>query len=368
MKKQNTQSRLAVKLNYNSIWLVVILFILTLYSLESLSQDSDCNKKSPLVVAIIDTGADLNHESIKPWLWKNPGESGLDKYGNNKETNGIDDDDNGFVDDFHGWNFVSNSSDLSDHHGHGSHIAGLITRDWHSYVSTKSCPEIQIMILKYYDQRFPQSDTLENSTMAMQYAIRNKVKIINFSGGGNKKSKREEMVLLEALKNNILITAAAGNDSSDSDLYKFYPSSYNLPNILSVAALNTKNMILPSSNYGIKSVKIAASGENILSSLPNNSFGLMSGTSQATAITAGIAALVLHKKPWLENPVTLISELCNTGTLNLSLKNKTKNSMQINLNKSLHSNGYHVSATGRKIQNTQILTEKNFLDQDITSF
>ena len=103
-----------------------------------------------VIVAIIDTGADVNHEDLKNNIWKNPGETGLDSQGRDKATNGIDDDNNGYIDDVNGWNFVSNNNNLTDNHGHGTHIAGIIgaEADNGKGISGVS-PNVSMMILKY---------------------------------------------------------------------------------------------------------------------------------------------------------------------------------------------------------------------------
>ena len=114
--------------------------------------DLDSNEKIEIkntVVAILDTGIDKNHPALKSTLWTNTGETGLDKSGRDKATNGIDDDKNGFVDDVHGWNFAGNNSNLKDEHGHGTHIAGLIAGD--SAQFSGIAPGTKIMILKYFD-------------------------------------------------------------------------------------------------------------------------------------------------------------------------------------------------------------------------
>lgn len=99
-----------------------------------------------IIVAVIDTGCDVHHPDLQNNIWTNPGETGLDENGNNKATNGIDDDGNGLVDDFQGWNFVNNSPDVMDEHGHGTHIAGVISG------KTGVAPGVSLMILKYFDE------------------------------------------------------------------------------------------------------------------------------------------------------------------------------------------------------------------------
>ena len=100
--------------------------------------------REQILVALVDTGMDPYHSLLKDFLWTNPGESGVDEQGFNRATNGKDDDGNGFVDDVHGWNFVDQNANISDEHGHGTHIAGLVTQ------GLKKSSKIRIMILKYY--------------------------------------------------------------------------------------------------------------------------------------------------------------------------------------------------------------------------
>lgn len=103
---------------------------------------------SDTIVAVIDTGVDEEHEDLKTNLWTNPGETGKDAKGKDKASNGIDDDDNGFVDDVHGWNFVSNNNRLEDNHGHGTHIAGIIGAEAGNKKGISGIsPKVSLMIL-----------------------------------------------------------------------------------------------------------------------------------------------------------------------------------------------------------------------------
>ena len=243
-----------------------------------------------VVVAVIDTGIDEDHEDLKNNIWTNPGETGLDAKGRDKATNGIDDDDNGFVDDVHGWNFVSNNNSLVDNHGHGTHIAGIIGAEADNKKGIIGiAPEVSLMILKYYDPNVNGTDNLKNTIRAMQYAVKMGAHIINYSGGGTEFSHEEQDAVMSAEKKGILFVAAAGNEKSNSDQFHYYPADYKLKNIISVTAIDPTTEVLPSSNYGVETVDIAAPGYNILSCLPKNSYGLMTGTSQATAFVTGAA-------------------------------------------------------------------------------
>lgn len=288
-----------------------------------------------IVVAVIDTGCDVNHEDIKKNLWTNPGESGKDKNGKDKATNGIDDDGNGFVDDVRGWNFVSNNNNLSDNHGHGTHIACTMGAEGGNGVGISGiAPEVSLMILKYFDPKVPNADNLKNTVSAIKYAVKMGANIINYSGGGNEYSQEEKDAVTEAEKKGILFVAAAGNERSNSDHHHYYPADYKLKNIISVTAIDPINEVLPSSNYGVETVDIAAPGQNILSCIPGNQYALMTGTSQATAFVSGAAALVMaHKKSYNADEVK--KYILATGDALNSLSNKTKTSRKLNLFKAL---------------------------------
>lgn len=247
-----------------------------------------------IIVAVIDTGIDVNHPDIKNNLWKNPGETGLDAKGRNKATNGIDDDNNGFVDDVHGWNFVESNHSLTDNHGHGTHIAGIVGAEGDNGIGISGvAPKVSIMVLKYYDPKAKRNDNLGNTIKSIEYANKMGAHIINYSGGGLEFSREEYNAVKESRDKGILFVAAAGNERSNSDIHRYYPADYNLDNIISVTAINPKAKVLASSNYGKNSVHIAAPGENIFSLLPGSRYGKMTGTSQATAFVSGVAALVM---------------------------------------------------------------------------
>lgn len=226
-------------------------------------------------VAVIDTGADINHFMIKDQLWVNPNEI---------PDNHLDDDHNGYVDDVHGWNFVNNSNQLTDLHGHGTHIAGIIA---------KNSPSAKLMILKYFDPRLSPAKNLESTISAIKYATKMGAQIVNYSAGGPGANPQEEQAIKTSESKNILFVAAAGNDRKNTDETKYYPANYSLPNILSVMSVNSQNKISHFSNFGAHSVDIATTGEDIVSAAPGNQLVKMSGTSQATAlITASASNLI----------------------------------------------------------------------------
>jgi thermitase len=288
-----------------------------------------------LRVCVIDTGADIHHEDLAGNIWDNPGETGKDSKGRDRATNGVDDDGNGYIDDAHGWNFVSNNGDLTDNHGHGTHIAGIIGAQAGNGKGVAGiAPLVSLMILKYYDPKVAGTDNLKNTVNSIKYCIQMNANIINYSGGGTEYSKDEHDAIEEARQKGILFVAAAGNERSNSDKHKYYPADYGLSNIISVTAIDPSTEVLASSNYGMETVDIAAPGQNILSTLPKNAYGYMTGTSQATAFVTGAAVLVMaHKDQYV--PEDIKKYILATGDSQASLLAKCRTSKQLNLFKAL---------------------------------
>lgn len=278
-----------------------------------------------IVVAVIDTGCDVHHPDLKNNIWINPGESGLDSRGISKALNGIDDDGNGFADDVHGWNFVNDNPGVMDDHGHGTHIAGIIGAG-----SSGVAPRVSLMILKYYDDTTSGEQNLSNTVRAIYYAVDMGAKIINYSGGGILRSREEETALAWAARKGVLVVAAAGNEGLNSDFFHFYPADYDLPNILSVTALDRHGQLLTVSNFGASTVDIAAPGKNIHSTLPGGQHGFMTGTSQATAFATGLAALIMSHSPNLRKPSQVIHHMLNHGRKLASLKGRVRSEATLN--------------------------------------
>lgn len=239
-----------------------------------------------VLVAIIDTGVDVQHPALAPFIWKNQGEVGLDSQGRDKSNNGVDDDGNGFIDDVHGFDFNTKRGAVKDLNGHGTHIAGIIA----ARLKTAGIENVKFMVLNYYRDGIDGPTALHNSIECVRYAIQMNAKIINYSGGGLYPNPRERQIFMEAERRGILVVAAAGNEASNSESSPFFPANYGFSNILSVTAVDGASLrILPSSNYGKRSVHVAASGKDIRSTLPGGLYGTMTGTSQATAVVTGHA-------------------------------------------------------------------------------
>jgi subtilisin family serine protease len=311
----------------NKKFILGALLFVTQSSYSAINNKLNFKQVSPsqITVAVIDTGADINHPDLKKSIWINEGETGKDIFGHNKETNGVDDDANGFVDDVHGWNFVENNNDVSDANGHGTHIAGIINKEFHRHkTQTSQSSALSLMILKYYNPNGSDIENIRNTANAVKYANKMKARIVNYSGGGSSQYALEFKAIEDAVHNDILFIAAAGNNNMNTDQQKYYPANYPIKNIISVAASDKQGELVSFSNYGLRSVDIAAPGEEIYSTLPNNKYGFMSGTSQSTAYVTGVAARLMSKTSRASTTQSILVDLLSLSKFNSTLKGKTK--------------------------------------------
>ena len=244
-----------------------------------------------VLVAIIDTGIDYNHSDLAANIWANPGETGTDNNGNNKASNGIDDDNNGYVDDFRGWDFVNNDNDSMDDNSHGTHCAGTIGAVGDNNVGVIGvAPEVRMVGLKFLSASG--SGYLSDAVKAIQYSNTIGVDISSNSWGGGGYSQSLKDAIDASADRNILFVAAAGNSGRNTDSSPSYPASYSSANIISVAATDRNDGIASFSNYGVNSVDMGAPGVSILSTTPGNKYNYYSGTSMACPHVSGAAVLL----------------------------------------------------------------------------
>jgi subtilisin family serine protease/PKD repeat protein len=249
-----------------------------------------------VVVAVIDTGVDYNHPDLSANIWTNPGEI---------PGNGIDDDGNGFIDDVHGYDFANNDGDPLDDHGHGTHVAGTIAAAGNNGIGVVGVAwQARIMAVKFLDAGG--SGFTDGAINAVLYAASMGAKVMNNSWGGGGFSQALNDAIATADMAGALFVAAAGNSNSNNDVIPNYPSNYDVPNVLAVAATDHNDAKAGFSSYGATTVDLGAPGVDILSSVPTfgstccsdpSGYRLLSGTSMATPHVSGAAALVFAQFP-----------------------------------------------------------------------
>ncbi|HET6506229.1 MAG TPA: S8 family serine peptidase [Baekduia sp.] len=246
---------------------------------------------SSVVVAVVDSGVALTHPDLAGELWHNPGETG-----GGREDNGIDDDHNGFVDDAVGWNFHDNDNDPSPNHPHGTHVAGTIGATGDNGLGVTGVAW-RSTIMPVGAMGPDGTGYRSDIARAFDYAASNGARIVNASLAGTGRSDVYRDVM--AAHPDTLFVVAAGNDGSDDDAVPITPCDEDVPNLICVAASDRADRLADFSNYGATDVDIAAPGVDILSLFPDDTLGVMSGTSMATPLVTGVAALTLAAHPWL---------------------------------------------------------------------
>ena len=265
-----------------------------------------------MAIAILDTGIDFNHPDLINNIWQNPGEdadgdgsvlewTGTQWVFDPGDVNGIDDDGNGYADDFVGWDFVNNDNTVEDYNcNHGTHVAGTIGATGNNEIGVIGVsPNVKFMAVKVLDYNYESNwcmGATSEITKGLNYAVAMGAKISNNSYGGyNNYSETFKEAIHKAEENNHLFIASAGNDGLDNDTYKPFPASYDLPNIISVASTMQTDELSNDyfvSNFGNNTVDLAAPGSYILSTISNGAYAYGNGTSMAAPHVAGVAALI----------------------------------------------------------------------------
>ena len=239
-----------------------------------------------VVIAVIDTGIDYNHPDLKNNIWINTKEIA----GNNK-----DDDGNGYVDDIHGWNAHAKNGNPMDGNAHGTHCAGTIGAQHGNGIGVAGVMnEVSLMAVKFLSDEG--SGSLADAVVAIDYATKMNVDIMSNSWGGGGFSQTLEDAIKAAKNKGILFVAAAGNDGTNNDSAPHYPSNYQVDNVVSVAAHTNQDSLATFSCYGKRTVHVAAPGHNILSTTPNNTYKVFSGTSMATPHVSGVLGLFIAEE------------------------------------------------------------------------
>lgn len=240
-----------------------------------------------VTIAVIDTGIDYNHQDLAANMWVNEDEL--------HGTPGEDSDGNGFVDDIYGYDFTRNQGSPMDGNGHGTHCAGTIGAIHNNGLGVAGVmADVRMMGLKFLTDRG--SGTTANAIRAVDYATMMDVDIMSNSWGGGGRSQALKDAIINANEAGILFVVAAGNSSSNNDTRPTYPASYNVDNVIAVAATTGMDGLASFSSFGAESVHLGAPGHQILSSTPNNNYRVLSGTSMAAPHVSGALGLLLSQE------------------------------------------------------------------------
>lgn len=282
---------------------------------------------SNIVVAVLDSGIDYNHEDLAVNMWRNPGEI---------PGNGIDDDGNGFIDDVYGWDFHNDNSDPFDDNFHGTHCAGIIGAVGNNGIGVAGVNwSVRLMAVKILGRGG--SGYVSDAVDGVYYATRRGVRLTSNSWGYyGQLSQSLKDAFDDAGSSNVLCVAATGNEQNNNDEIPMYPASFDSANIVSVAATDQNDALAWFSNYGRTSVDLGAPGVNIYSTVPTaqGRYARMSGTSMATPHAAGVAALVAAYSPGLTAAQIKQRLLDNTDRVP-TLSGKTVSGGRLNAFKSL---------------------------------
>jgi subtilisin family serine protease len=239
-----------------------------------------------VVVAVLDTGVQIDHPDLVGNIWTNPDEI---------DGNGIDDDGNGFVDDIHGANMVSGGANVKDEVGHGTHIAGIIAARAHNGVGgTGIAPDATIMPVKVVNGI---SGNNHDLALGIRYAASEGAQILNVSINAEASGSELREAVQFASEQGVTVVASAGNDGRNIDAQPSYPASFDDAAVLGIGASTKRGSILGGTNRGAHAVDLAAPGASILSTVDRSRYELKAGTSMATPFAAGALALLTAARP-----------------------------------------------------------------------
>jgi thermitase len=243
-------------------------------------------------VAVVDTGIVATHPDLASKLATNPGETG-----GGKESNGVDDDHNGFVDDWRGWDWIDDDNVPADLHGHGTHVSGTIAAAQDTVGISGVAPGARVLPLRVLGANG--SGSSSGVAAAFAYAGDMGIPIVNASLGSNTMSRAQRDAILA--HPDTVYVVAAGNDGRDVDATPAYPCAIPAPNIVCVGATDNRDQIASFSNVGAANVDLFAPGVSILSDygLGGSNYVYMNGTSMATPHAAGVLALMRQAAPSL---------------------------------------------------------------------
>ncbi len=279
-----------------------------------------------VVVAVLDSGVDYNHPDLSYNIWRNPHSDSI--------LSGINASGDPITGDIVGWDFLNNDNLPYDFDGHGTHCAGTIGAVGGNGIGISGvAPEVSIMVVRVFNRHTP--SPVSNFIHGMYYAVERGAHIISQSVGDKEiEGKAQESAINYARKKGVLFVTASGNDGVNIDKVPLWPASMRLDNIISVSATGYQDNLLPGSNYGKKSVHIAAPGLSILSTVPGGKYKRKRGTSMAAPHVAGAAALLWSHFPgagYLE----IKKRLLDFSTKVPGLRGKVKSGGRLNVYRAL---------------------------------
>ena len=243
------------------------------------------NGSDRVTVAIVDGGIDIGHPDLRPNLHLNPRE---------RAGNGRDDDGNGYVDDVHGYDFAQHDGTPQDGDGHGSHVSGIIGAQGNDGTGVAGVSwRSRLLALRVLN---PDGDgDVSDAIKAYGYALRAGARVVNVSWGGRSFTRAERDMIADAP--NVLFVASAGNGAKSNDAKAEYPCNHDLANVLCVGASDRADALAEFSNFGERTVDLAAPGVGIPSTITRGGWSSEDGTSMAAPHVSGAAALLLARAP-----------------------------------------------------------------------
>jgi subtilisin family serine protease len=277
-----------------------------------------------VVVAVLDTGVQLNHPDLAQSIWTNPGELA---------GNGRDDDNNGIVDDVHGANMFDASNNVNDDHGHGTHIAGIIAARQNNGIGGSGiAPGAKIMPVKVLDANM--AGNTDALAAGIRYAVDRGAKIINVSINTDAPTDTVKSAVRYAGERGAIVVASAGNNGRNIDVSPSYPASLADPAVLAVAAQAQDGLLWQLSNSGPQSVDVAAPGARIIATATGSQYQSRSGTSAAAPFVAGSLALLSAARPDL--PMSTLRQVITETTKRTGLLSSLVGSGRLDVAAAMH--------------------------------
>ncbi|MBG1260852.1 S8 family peptidase [Nostoc commune] len=307
-----------------------------------------------VIVAVVDTGVDYNHEDLKNNIWRNTKEIA---------GNSIDDDGNGYIDDNYGWNFSDKNNNTLDNNGHGTHVSGTIAGENNNYGVTGIAYNAKIMPVKVLNESG--SGSYSSISKGIRYAVDNGANVINLSLGGGSSNRTLESAIDYASSKGVIVVMAAGNDG---DSLPDYPARYAYKSGIAVGAVDKNNNMPDFSNRsGTNEISyVTAPGVKVYSSVPNNQYATYSGTSMAAPHVAGVVALMLSANPNLTDAQVrqIVAETSENSTQSTNFSSNISSSVP---SQAMSTTSYaYPDTAGNSLQST-ISSFSNFKISNVSS-